>query len=635
MEPSSDQILQKAIAAHKAGKFQDAEGLYKAILQSQPLHPDANHNLGVLAVSVDKVNESLPLFKAAIEANPKIEQFWLSYIDALIKTEMLEKAMWVLKLAKRSGLGGDKLKALERQLLLQSKSTDPVGPPKQQLRSLLDHYQRGRFSEAEKLAIDLTKSFPKHAFAWKILGTLFKQTKDYSKALEASEMAVSLSPLDAEAHSNLANLLKERRKLEDAVASYKRAIDLQVGSAGVYYNLGNTLKEIGNLKDAAKVYRQAATLKPDYAEAYTNLGITFQGLGILNEAEEIYTKVIYLKPYYPAAFYNLGFIYKQQSKLALSIDCLKAAIKYNPDFVEARTLINDVSNSAVPSWHFPMMNDKQRNEAYFSAIKLAVDEGDFVLEIGTGSGLLSLMASSCGAKNVITCETSTMLSKTAEEIIKGNGYKDKIRVLNKKSTDLIVGKDLPQKPDLIISEVLSAEFLGEGVLATITDANDRLLKNEGKIIPQGGSIKVALIGSSQEVINATAVGKVHGFDLSKFNAIAQRKFSLKLENKPVFVSCPQEAFNFDLRARNVMEKEEKTIKLRAIRDGVCIGLIQWLWIHLYKDIEYENKPGEVYSHWPTPIYLFEEPVSLKKGEIVEIRALRGSDSVWFYQQSSV
>ena len=101
------------------------------------------------------------------------------------------------------------------------------------------------------------------------------------------------------------------------------------------------------------------------------------------------------------------------------------------------------------------------------------------------------------------------------------------------------------------------------------------------------------------------------------------------------MSCPQEAFDFDLRARNKMEKEEKTIKLRAIRDGVCIGLIQWLWIHLYKDIEYENKPGEVYSHWPTPIYLFEKPVSLKKGEIVEIRALRGSDSVWFYQQSSV
>ena len=52
---------------------------------SLSLHPILNHNLGVLAVSVNKVGEAIPLFKAALEANPKIEQFWLSYADALIK----------------------------------------------------------------------------------------------------------------------------------------------------------------------------------------------------------------------------------------------------------------------------------------------------------------------------------------------------------------------------------------------------------------------------------------------------------------------------------------------------------------------------------------------------------------------
>ena len=57
----------------------------EAILQSQPTHPDANHNLGgVLAVSVNKA-DTLPLFKAALDPIQKIEQFCLSYIDALIK----------------------------------------------------------------------------------------------------------------------------------------------------------------------------------------------------------------------------------------------------------------------------------------------------------------------------------------------------------------------------------------------------------------------------------------------------------------------------------------------------------------------------------------------------------------------
>ena len=95
MELTIEQALQQGIAAHKEGKLQDAERLYRAILQSQPLHPDANHNLGVLAVSVNKADAALPLFKAALEANPKIEQFWLSYIDALIKEKQFDNAKQV------------------------------------------------------------------------------------------------------------------------------------------------------------------------------------------------------------------------------------------------------------------------------------------------------------------------------------------------------------------------------------------------------------------------------------------------------------------------------------------------------------------------------------------------------------
>ena len=80
-----EQALRQGIAAHKDGKLQEAERLYRAILEVQPAHPDANHNLGVLAVADAKTEAALPLFKTALEANPKVEQFWLSYIDALIK----------------------------------------------------------------------------------------------------------------------------------------------------------------------------------------------------------------------------------------------------------------------------------------------------------------------------------------------------------------------------------------------------------------------------------------------------------------------------------------------------------------------------------------------------------------------
>ena len=69
MELTLDQALQKAVEAHKVGQVQEAERLYTAILQAQPKHPDANHNMGVIAVSVGKVQEALPFFKTALEAN--------------------------------------------------------------------------------------------------------------------------------------------------------------------------------------------------------------------------------------------------------------------------------------------------------------------------------------------------------------------------------------------------------------------------------------------------------------------------------------------------------------------------------------------------------------------------------------
>jgi tetratricopeptide (TPR) repeat protein len=116
MKLSIGQALQQGIEAHKEGKLQEAERLYQAILQSQPLHPDANHNLGVLAVSVNKAAEALPLFKIALEANPKIEQFWLSYIDVLISLNMGHEAKREIQACKDVGHNSEKVDSLRTRL---------------------------------------------------------------------------------------------------------------------------------------------------------------------------------------------------------------------------------------------------------------------------------------------------------------------------------------------------------------------------------------------------------------------------------------------------------------------------------------------------------------------------------------
>ena len=149
MRLTIEQALQQGVAAHKEGKLQDAERLYRAILQSQPAHQDANHNLGVLAVSVNKADAALPLFKTALEANPQIEQFWLSYIDALIKKKQFDNAKQVLEQAKKQGVDADRLSSLKGQLApkTQKPNAARVSPPQELLNNLLEHYQNGRFSD--------------------------------------------------------------------------------------------------------------------------------------------------------------------------------------------------------------------------------------------------------------------------------------------------------------------------------------------------------------------------------------------------------------------------------------------------------------------------------------------------------
>jgi tetratricopeptide (TPR) repeat protein len=372
MELTIEQALQQGIAAHKEGKVQDAEKLYRAILQSQPAHPDANHNLGLIAVSVNKAEAALPLFKTALEANPKIEQYWLSYIDALIKERKFDNAKVVLEQAKNQSVAEEKLIVLKTQLTPTAQVNEPKlavqnkslslsqkrkksseqkkrkkkatkqnlkanNPSQQQLTSLLEHYQNRRFNDAKKLAVSITNEFPKHQFAWKVLAAIFGQTGKNSEAAHANQTAVALSPQDAEAYSNLGNSLKELGRLDEAEASYTQAIALKPDYAEAHNNLGATLQELDRLDEAETSYTQAIALKPDYAEACYNLGITLNELGRLNEAEASYKQAITLKPDYAEAHSNLGATLQELGRFSEAEASYTRAIAVKPDFAEAHS----------------------------------------------------------------------------------------------------------------------------------------------------------------------------------------------------------------------------------------------------------------------------------------------------------
>ena len=337
MELTIEQALQQGVAAHKKGQVEEAERLYQAILNSQPAQPDANHNLGVLLVSINKTDAALPLFKVAVETNSKVDQFWLSYIDALIKAKQVENAKQVLEQAKNQGVAGDKLDILGTQLnsLNITGNIYSANPPQKLLSRLLEHYQNGRLGDAEILALSITRDFPNHNFSWMILAAVFKAIGRNTEALNANQTAVELSPQDAEAHSNLGVTLQELGRLNEAEVSLRQAIVLKPNYPEAHNNLGNALKEQGRLDEAEASYMQAIALKPGYANAHSNLGATLQELGKLDEAEASYIQAIALKPNYAEAYSNLGVTLQELGRLEEAEESLKHAITLKPDFALA------------------------------------------------------------------------------------------------------------------------------------------------------------------------------------------------------------------------------------------------------------------------------------------------------------
>ena len=337
MELTIQQALQQGVAAHKKGQVEEAERLYKAILNSQPAQPDANHNLGVLLVSINKTDAALPLFKVAVETNSKVDQFWLSYIDALIKAKQGENAKQVLEQAKNQGVAEYKLDILKTQLnsLNTTGNVYSANPPQKLLSRLLEHYQSGRLGDAEILALSITRDFPNHNFSWMILAAVFKAIGRNTEALNANQTAVELSPQDAEAHSNLGVTLQELGRLNEAEVSLRQAIVLKPNYPEAHNNLGNALKEQGRLDEAEASYRQAIVLNPGYANAHSNLGATLQELSRLDEAEASYIQAIALRPNYAEAYSNLGVTLQELGRLEEAEESLKHAITLKPDFALA------------------------------------------------------------------------------------------------------------------------------------------------------------------------------------------------------------------------------------------------------------------------------------------------------------
>lgn len=174
---------------------------------------------------------------------------------------------------------------------------------------------------------------------------------------------------------------------------------------------------------------------------------------------------------------------------------------------------------AANDWHYAMMNDHPRNEFYKAALARVVKPDSVVLEIGAGSGLLSIIAASLGAQTVVAIEANHHLANVAREIIRRNGYEGKIHIINKMSTEVTPAELEPfGTPTILLSEILGTLLLGESALHYVMDARQRLTTPDCAVVPLRGTQFATLVDSA-DIASITSVKDWQGIDLSWFNSL--------------------------------------------------------------------------------------------------------------------
>ncbi len=439
MELSVNQAFQKGVEAHKAGQVQEADRLYTAILEAQPQHPDTNHNMGVLAVGIGKIQEALPFFKTALEVNSNNAQFWLSYIEALIKLERIADAKAVLNQAKENNAKYDGFDKLEQRLVvLEAQDQDP---PQDQFQPLINLFGQGKFQQALDKAAQFLHKFPNsvnlyniigaanaalgkpnaalvaynkavvvkpsYADSYNNIGVVLQDQGKLDEAIEAYNRAISIKPDYSHAYFNMANALRDQDKLEEAIKAYNKALTIKSGYYDATYNKGLNLKDQGKVEEAIETYNKALSIDPVYVEAHNNIGIALQDQGKLDEAIEAFKKALLIKPDYAAVLNNIGIVLRDQGKPEEAIETFNKALAIQPDNVNAQHMVSALkgeTGSSVPRAYVEKLFDSYANKFESSLLEkleynvpkimtsLIVnqhDEGSLgsILDLGCGTGL--------------------------------------------------------------------------------------------------------------------------------------------------------------------------------------------------------------------------------------------------------
>lgn len=380
MASSTEENLSLVIEALEEGKQLEAENLLVTILQDEPTHPEANYQLGLLAVKDGYLEESLPLFLLAIQSDPEIQKFWVSYIEVLIKLKRNSAAKEVLKDLKKTGLEGKifgDLEALANDLERE--------PSPDYVKSLFDLFDQGRFQDLLDKLESLLQKFPDSAPLYNLEGLANSSLEKYESAAESYRKVIKIKPDIAEVHLNLGQALAKSQRPDEAIDSYKEALRIKTDYAEAHNNWGRALFAKGQYNDAIAQYRQAIKFNPHYAIAYYNMGQAQHTKAALYKQEDedwnleeffaeldnvlfSFNQAIEINPAYAEAHFKVAQVFhdkleaklgnelQDQALLGKAEESLKLALTIKPKYAEAHytmgVTLQKAKNLKAAQYHF-------------------------------------------------------------------------------------------------------------------------------------------------------------------------------------------------------------------------------------------------------------------------------------------
>jgi protein arginine N-methyltransferase 1 len=271
--------------------------------------------------------------------------------------------------------------------------------------------------------------------------------------------------------------------------------------------------------------------------------------------------------------------------------------------------------------HEEMLKDSVRTKTYQAAIENNKEDfkDKIVLDIGCGTGILSIFAARAGAKHVYAIENAE-IATFAREIVKQNGLEDKITIIKGLMEEIVLPVDTV---DIIISEWMGYMLLYESMLDCVLWARDKYLnKKTGKMLPDRATLYVAAIEDSEYKGEKMTFWKnVYGVDMSVLTPTVMKEPIIDYVHKENIISDTCCILDLDLVR---MKKEEVNFSVKykltmAYKDRLH-GLVGWFdtaFSDLKNPITLSTSPYKNGTHWKQTVLYLEKDLIVREGDVLE------------------